>query len=234
MRLLRLLFILLTMQLLAMQLALANETHTKTADELLIAIIEREFSLDTSLTEIEVLRNPIPINAFTEHRIQHLESYNRNPRGLVSMTAYCVTPSGDRVPYGIQVRIRTFDDAYVTTVGLKQRSALESSTCERRRVETTLLTDQVWSATDDLSQVRTSRSIPAGTVITSRLVEPIPLIEAGGLVSIAIETPTVKITTSGTALDAGRIGDRIRVRNQSSGKILTATIRSMRDVVITE
>lgn len=234
MRLLKFLFILLTLQLLLVPFVSADESALAIADKLLIAAIEQEFSLDTAQTEVEVIRNPIPEKTLTEKRIQHFESYNRNPRGLVSMTAYAVTSTGKRIPYGIQLRIRTFAIAFVATVGLKQRSELDPSTCERRRVETTLLTDQVWPIENDLSQIRISRNITAGTVITSRIVEPIPLVEAGGLVSIAIETPTVKITTSGTALDAGRMGDRIRVRNQSSGKILTATIRSMRDVVITE
>jgi flagella basal body P-ring formation protein FlgA len=72
---------------------------------------------------------------------------------------------------------------------------------------------------------RASRSIRAGRAITSAMVEDPPVVEKGSDVTIVAENDILRITTRGEALEEGRRGDRIRVRNLGSGKEITSTVR---------
>lgn len=232
MRLVRLLFILLLVALSAVMASAENEPLVSAKDQALISAVVADFHLDTAATAIDILRNPIPVEYFTSHRTIRFESYNREPRGLVSMTAFVSGPAGEPIPYSIQLRIRTYAYARVAKQPLRQHDPVNDAQLEVRRIETTLLADPVW--TGDAAGCRFSRSVIPGTPITARMIEPIPVIDAGAPVTINVETSSIKITTLGTALDAGRLGDRIRVRNQSSGKICLAAVRAPHDVLITQ
>lgn len=230
----KLLFMLLIVQSSGL-IVIADDTSTlPEKDSRLVKAVIQEFALDTAVTEIDVLRNSIPADVLTSQAHLRFESYNREPRGLVSMTVYVTLRSGEIRPYTIQLRIKTFASGFVALAAVKQKSAVDLSLFEKRRIETTFLPDQLWEIPEAIHDYRVTRSLLPGSPLTRKCVELVPLIEVGGLVTISIETPTVKIATAGTALEAGRKGARIRVRNQTSGKALTAVIRDSREVVITE
>jgi len=73
---------------------------------------------------------------------------------------------------------------------------------------------------------RATRSIRTGTSLTAAMVESPPLVTKGSPVTIVAENSVVRITTLGEALEDGRKGDRIKVRNTRSGKEITSTVES--------
>jgi flagella basal body P-ring formation protein FlgA len=63
-----------------------------------------------------------------------------------------------------------------------------------------------------------------GIAITSRGVQPVIAVKRGDHVKVTIRRGTVRIRTSGEALTKGRVGDRIRVRINATGKMVQGRV----------
>ncbi len=72
--------------------------------------------------------------------------------------------------------------------------------------------------------VQATREIRAGESLTDQNSETIPLIGKGDQVTILLEAPRMSITTTGEALQDGRLGDFIRIRNLMSEKVIQARV----------
>ena len=51
-----------------------------------------------------------------------------------------------------------------------------------------------------------------------------PVVHRGDIVSIVLESPLIKVSTPGEALEAGKPGDTIRVKNTSSNREVRAQV----------
>lgn len=71
---------------------------------------------------------------------------------------------------------------------------------------------------------RTRVSIPRGTVLRWDQLEVPPLIKKGKVVTMVLETPFIRATALGVAVEDGRRGDLIRVRNLSSKREVFAEV----------
>ncbi len=71
---------------------------------------------------------------------------------------------------------------------------------------------------------QTSRSIRAGTTLTAAMVQEPPVVERGNTVIILAENDFLKITTRGEALENGRMGESVRVKNLQSGKEFSSIV----------
>lgn len=67
-------------------------------------------------------------------------------------------------------------------------------------------------------------SIAAGTILTGRHIDAPLLVERGDLVRVAIETDGMRLTVPAEALDSASLGERVRLKNRSSGRELTAEV----------
>jgi flagella basal body P-ring formation protein FlgA len=80
---------------------------------------------------------------------------------------------------------------------------------------------------------RAARSIRSGSTLTADMVEDPPVVERGSAVFILAESESLRITTRGEALEEGRHGERIRVRNLQSGKEFFSTVKAPGWVTVT-
>ncbi|MBT9560184.1 MAG: flagellar basal body P-ring formation protein FlgA [Myxococcales bacterium] len=78
---------------------------------------------------------------------------------------------------------------------------------------------QVLRDTDVLDQRVAARSLPAGTVLTSLSAVPPLVVARGDSVSIAVSVGNVVVKARGQALEAGRLGQSIRVTGPSRATI---------------
>ena len=68
------------------------------------------------------------------------------------------------------------------------------------------------------------RSVVAGGVLTRNHVEAIPVVHRGDEVELVARTNRLAVSALGQAMQDGGIGERIRVKNSDSGKILYGQI----------
>ncbi|MEM8548665.1 MAG: flagellar basal body P-ring formation chaperone FlgA [Pseudomonadota bacterium] len=75
-------------------------------------------------------------------------------------------------------------------------------------------------------------SVQAGTTLTPRVLKQTQLIERGAEITLLAGTGALTIRTAGTAISAGAAGERIRVRNSRSGRIVEGRIENANEVRI--
>ena len=71
-----------------------------------------------------------------------------------------------------------------------------------------------------------------GQMIAETSVEDAKLVANGGHVQLTYERSGISITAAGQALQAGRVGDVIRVRNSESGIVVTGVVAPSGAVVV--
>lgn len=77
---------------------------------------------------------------------------------------------------------------------------------------------------DDLSGYQAGMTIAAGAVLTQALVAGKTLVQRGQSVTLSVNQGGIVITASVEALDDGALGQRIRVRNVTSARVVEATV----------
>jgi flagella basal body P-ring formation protein FlgA len=87
----------------------------------------------------------------------------------------------------------------------------------------------------DLSQVvgkQVARTVSMGAAITTNMVKPQMQIKRGQQISLIAVSHGLKVQMTGEALADGATGERIRVRNLSTKKVLEGIVRSATTVEI--
>jgi len=84
----------------------------------------------------------------------------------------------------------------------------------------------------DIKKVVARITIPEGSVILERYVEIPFLVKKGKLVRIIAQKGNIFVETKGRALQNGRKGDIIRVKNIYSGKIIEGKVKDENTIVV--
>jgi flagella basal body P-ring formation protein FlgA len=79
---------------------------------------------------------------------------------------------------------------------------------------------------DDLVGRRLRQQLGVGRVVTPSLLEADIIVRRGQSVTITAQGETIRIDMAGTALADGSLNERIRVRNDQSGRVVEAVVRS--------
>ena len=76
----------------------------------------------------------------------------------------------------------------------------------------------------DVDGLSARRTIAPGTVLNASLVEPPVLVRRGDRLGVSARTGGITVQTSGEALGTARLGERVRVRNLQSGRVIDAVV----------
>ena len=77
---------------------------------------------------------------------------------------------------------------------------------------------------DQCTGVEAAEDIQPGTVMTARLVNPIPLVKPGQLVTVNLRRGTIQLRSVARAMEEGSLGQTIRVRNENTRDVLDVTV----------
>ena len=69
-----------------------------------------------------------------------------------------------------------------------------------------------------------ARAIHGGTVLTPAMLTTPAVMQSGSPITLIMRTGAIEVKTDGFAMQKGRIGARIRVRNAKSGKMLRGKV----------
>ena len=61
-------------------------------------------------------------------------------------------------------------------------------------------------------------------IMTSRMVDPVPLVRAGQLVTVTLTQGSVQIRSVGRALESGAMGQTIKARNETSKDVFDVVV----------
>jgi flagellar basal body P-ring formation protein FlgA len=153
-----------------------------------------------------------------------------------------VTPGRHSFLLGVQVNgreearvwvdtdVKVFTEVVVTSQPLAHLEPIapEKVRLERRDLGETPL--QPVTSTEELEGKLAARSISVNQVLTTSMVDLPRVMRRGSAVALVYESAGIRVETLGRAVEPGRVGDRIRVENADSGKVIEGQILDERTV----
>ena len=118
----------------------------------------------------------------------------------------------------VPVDIATLEPVVVAARTLARGQFLDRGDLKIEQRDTGRIHKAYFSDLKDLIGLRIRRQISAGRIVTPTSVERRRLIKRGSTVQIVASQGSLQARMKGKALDNGARGDRIRVRNLSSGR----------------
>jgi flagella basal body P-ring formation protein FlgA len=195
-------------------------------------IVER-FDLDTESITVEMRDNRsfdslLPTDSLSVH-----STSNSPPRGSYSVRFDIVRDGIVIKTISASAAVTLWADAYVAREKIKRGETIDIDDIFVERRDITKNFDKILRTTDPLLFVRAKKTINAGSVIVSDMVEPIPMVSRGEEVLIRVNVGNMQITTTGIAKEDGLQGDRIEVANKTTRKRITAEVESPGVVYVT-
>jgi flagella basal body P-ring formation protein FlgA len=138
--------------------------------------------------------------------------------------AYVAYAGNRRFSTWANVRVAIREPHLVSTVALRVGDSISAAEVKTETYEGPLLREKALTASDDLTELRARRNVPAGTTLFESLFETAKDVERNELVTVMIEAGSAHIRTQGVAIWAGRRGDVISVRNPKTGRVYRALI----------
>jgi len=145
-------------------------------------------------------------------------------RGNISVGVRC---QGER-PWSIYVtaRVNQYAEVYVVTNSRARGESLSQADTTLKRTNISLLNNGYVTDFKDVKGKILKRTVSPGTVLTSTMLYRPDLIKRGERVSILARTNSIEIRMRGESLSGGAVGEKIRVKNLSTNKIVEGTITS--------
>jgi flagella basal body P-ring formation protein FlgA len=119
-----------------------------------------------------------------------------------------------RVP--VSVRVRTFGKVLVSTRMMERHETVGDGDFDLRRVETTSMRSGLVRSGEQLVLKRTSRIVPPGSVLYESMLEPLPIISRGDVVTLRVLANGVVLSVPATAREDGCLGEQITVQKIDS------------------
>lgn len=120
----------------------------------------------------------------------------------------------------VPVRVERYADVVVATRAISRQQVIQPGDVRFERLETSQLAT---GYVDDMASViglQARRALTPGQVVSGSHVAPRQLVTRGQQVTLFSGRPGLSVRMTGEALEDGAAGQRIRVRNRSSGRIV--------------
>jgi flagella basal body P-ring formation protein FlgA len=178
---------------------------------------------DASRTEISVGNLDSRLKL---HRCdQPLETYD-SPNGLSRGRGVVGVRCSGSKPWKIYVplKIARLENVVVSRRPIVRGQTLQSGDLVLREVDTSSLHKAYFTRIQDVVGLRSKRSVSGGKTLHAGLLQRAQLIKRGNQVEIVAQGAGLHVRMKGKALADGSRGDRIRVKNLNSGRVITGTV----------
>jgi flagella basal body P-ring formation protein FlgA len=105
-----------------------------------------------------------------------------------------------------------------------QGEIITADAISRTQIQVTQPLRQAMTQPEDIIGKRARRSLAGNTPLSTQDVTTVAVVHKGDIVRIVLESPLIKVSTPGEALEAGKPGDTIRVKNTSSRRAVRAQV----------
>lgn len=153
----------------------------------------------------------------------HATVPNRStPTSMVTVQVRCAQPGGwiVRVP----LRLQLFRSVLVTVRPLQRGDGIRPGDVRAEERDITRLGYGYIGSLDQIQGRILARPLVSGSVLTPAAMGGRRMVQAGDHVQLIARIGDISVRTNGVALGGGDDGARLRVRNESSGRIIDAMV----------
>jgi flagella basal body P-ring formation protein FlgA len=101
---------------------------------------------------------------------------------------------------------------------------IDESVLKQVEYDVALLADDPLTVEEAVDRMRLTKAVTAGQVLTQSIVEPIPPVEKGDIVTVHVQSGRIYLRAQAIALSDGDLTKRIHVKNRSHGGIYDAVV----------
>jgi flagella basal body P-ring formation protein FlgA len=186
---------------------------------------------DARLEIVDQLRAPVPAGAieFPPLGLTHSAS----PAGTI-WRGRIRYGAGRSYPIWVRVRVSVERPRVVALRELPAGQPIAPDSVEVRRVEGFPFERPAPATVEEVAGRRPRRRIPAGQPIETLLLASPREVEAGQTVEVQARLGAARLTFEARAESGGRVGDRVVVRNPTTGKRFRATVEANGKVTVEE
>lgn len=130
----------------------------------------------------------------------------------------------------VKSEIRVFGEVVVSSVPLARHETIAAKDVRLERRDISGLSARPLTKIEEVAGARAARAIEVNEILTQRALERPTLLRRGAPVTLLYETGGLRVEAPGLALESGRIGEIVQVKNPTSGKLLRGLIVDARTV----
>ena len=116
--------------------------------------------------------------------------------------------------------VRIWRTVVVASHMIKRGEEMALVGCELAERDVTQVRGAYFSEIESLQGMQARRTLSIGDIITDGHVEKIPIVRRGDAIRLVARAGRMSMSAAGEAMQDGGIGDRIRVKNSDSGKVV--------------
>ncbi len=124
----------------------------------------------------------------------------------------------------LPVSIEIFADVAVASTPLVKGQILDAGAVSLQKTNIARLKNGYFAEAAGLAGLEARRSLPAGTILTPRNLQPRLLVKSGQRVTLVLDYRGLQVKSSGRALQSARMGQRVQVRNSQSQRIVEGVV----------
>lgn len=191
------------------------ERHMNSADEYEITVLPLD-------TQLKLAACPQPLEAY--------KTNNLIKAGRVSIGVHC---NGEKKwSIFVSAMIKTYASVIVLTRPVQRGETITRDFLSLERREVSNTRGDYLTGIDQVENKEAARNLPGGAILGSKsLVEP-PLVKRKDRVIISSGESGIAVQMSGTALTDGAKGQLIKVKNESSGRVVSGMVVEPGKVVV--
>lgn len=144
--------------------------------------------------------------------------------GNISVQARC--ESGNKWSLHIPAQVMIYREIPVAARDIARGELLQANHLNRNLINISNIRQGFSLEEDTIVGRETKRNISAGEPFRTAALDSPTAIKRGENVILQAQASGIKVSSSGTALADGRVGQKIRVRNNSSDRIVTGLVMS--------
>lgn len=184
--------------------------------------------LNLDPTELDVQAEQLDARLRLANCTNKTEAYVQDGQSLDSRVAVGIRCLDDAHRWSIfvPVSITRYAKVVVSARNLSRGQAISSDDIALERRAITYLHGQYLTQTTEVIGNLPKRSLEKGKVVYPGLLKRQNLVKRGQDVIILAENPLIQVRSKGVALANGRVGERIRVKNSATKKIVEGTVTS--------
>lgn len=161
----------------------------------------------------------------------NLNGRNVHNLGAIAWEVQIVTDSGSKRAT-IQANARAWQKQVTLTRPLAYKQIVQAGDLQDRRMLTDRLPDEPLLSNMQIVGQQAARDLKPGTIVTSRMMDPVPLVRTGQFVTVQLQQGNVRIKTVARAMEGGSFGQTIKVKNEATRDIYEVVITGPQEAAI--
>jgi len=162
--------------------------------------------------------------------VEHMAYDPRSGRFIGMVAAPANDPSAQKLR--ITGRVHQLKTVPAVNRRLKRGSVITKNDIEWLSVRNSKIRKDMVTDDEDLIGMAASRTIRESTPIRYSYIRRPILVARGGLVTINLTIPTMRLTAQGKALQEGSMGDTVQIKNTQSSQTIEAKVTGMNEVSV--